>query len=69
MLFTISLIKWLKKVNIAVMWWKNILTKKFVLTKEDNEDFKNDNDYIASDVKVRDHCHITGSCRGSAHRY
>ena len=69
MLFTISLIKWLKKVNVAVMWWKNILTKKFVLTKEDNEDFKNDNDYIASDVKVRDHCHITGSCRGSAHRY
>ena len=43
--------------------------KKIVLTKEDNEDFKNDNDYIATDVKVRDHCHITGSCRGSAHRY
>ena len=28
MQFTILLIVWLKKVNIAVTWWKNILTKK-----------------------------------------
>ena len=70
MLFTISLIKRLKKVNIAVMYvMEKHFNKKIVLTKEDNEDFKNDNDYIATDVKVRDHCHITGSCRGSAHRY
>ena len=41
--------------------------KEFVMTKEDNEDFKNsakcwicDNDYIGNDVKVRYHCHITG---------
>ena len=27
-----------------------------------------DNDYIDTDVKVRDHCHITGKYRGSAHR-
>ena len=45
------------------------------MTKEDNEDFENstkcliyDSDYIDSDVKVRDHCHITGKYRGSAHR-
>ena len=45
------------------------------MTKEDTEDFENstkclicDNDYIDSDVKVRDHCHITGKYRGSAHR-
>ena len=37
------------------------------MTKEDNEDFKNsskcsirDNDFIDIDVKVRDHCPITG---------
>ena len=37
-----------------------------VMTK-DNEDFENptkcwvcDNDYINGNVKVRDHCHITG---------
>ena len=36
------------------------------MTKEDNEDFKNstkcwicDNDDIDTDVKVRDHCHIS----------
>ena len=48
---------------------------KLVMTKEDNEDFENstkcwicDNDYVDGDVKVRDHCHITGKYRGSAHR-
>ena len=24
--------------------------------------------YIDNNVKVRDHCHITGKCRGSVHR-
>ena len=45
------------------------------MTKEDNEGFENstkswncDNNYIDGDVKVRDHCHITGKHRGSAHR-
>ena len=46
-----------------------------MMAKEDNEDFKNstkcwicDNDYVGNDVKVRDHCHITGKYRRSAHR-
>ena len=46
---------------------KKHFNKEFVMTKEDNEDFKNstkcwicDNGYIDNDVKVRDHCHITG---------
>ena len=49
--------------------------KELVATKEDNEDFENstkywicDNDYVDGDVKVRDHCHITGKHRVSAHR-
>ena len=45
------------------------------MSKEDNEDFENctkcwifDNDYIEGDVKVKDHCHMTGKYRVSAHR-
>ena len=40
--------------------------KEVVMTKEDNEDFENStkcwicyNDYINTDVKVSDHCHVT----------
>ena len=50
---------------------KKYFNKELVMTKGDNEDFENstkcwncDND---SDVKVRDHCHITGKYKGSAH--
>ena len=45
------------------------------MTKEGNENFKistkcwiYDNVYIDGDVKLRDHCHISGKYRGSAHR-
>ena len=54
---------------------KKHFNKEFVMTKEGNEDFENstkclicDNDNGHRDVKVRDHCHITGKYRGSAHR-
>ena len=54
---------------------KKHFNKELVMTKEDNENFKNctkcwicQNDYVDNDVKVRDHCHITRKCRGSAHR-
>ena len=50
--------------------------EELVMTKQDNENFKNstkcgicDNDYIGNDVKVRDHCHNTGKYRGCAHRH
>ena len=42
------------------------VNKELVMTKEDNEDFKNstkrwicDNDYVDNNAQVRDHCHIT----------
>ena len=54
---------------------KNHFNKELLMTKQDNEDFENstkcwicDNDYIDNDVKVKDHCHITGKYEGSVHR-
>ena len=54
---------------------KKYFNKELVMTKEDNEDFESstkcwvwDNDFIDGDVQVRDHCHISGKYRGSAHR-
>ena len=54
---------------------KKNFNKELVMTKRDNENFKNptncwicDNDYVDNNVKIRDHCHINGSYRGSAHR-
>ena len=54
---------------------KKHFNKVLVMTKEDNENFKNcnkcwicDNNYIYNDAKVRNHCHITGKYRGYAHR-
>ena len=43
---------------------KKYFNKELVMTKEDNENFKNsskcwicDTDYVDNDVKVRDNCH------------
>ena len=54
---------------------KEHFNKELVMTKEDDENFENStkcwiigNAYVDGDVKVRDHCHITGKYRGSAHR-
>ena len=54
---------------------KKHFNKELMMTREDNEHFKNttkcwlcDNYLIDTDVKVRDHCHITGKYRGSAYR-
>ena len=51
---------------------KKKFNKELMMTKKGNEDFENstkywicDNDYIDNDVKVRDHCHITGKSRSS----
>ena len=54
---------------------KKHFNKELVMTIGNNEDSNNstkfwvfNNDYIDNDVKIRDHCHITGKYRGSAHR-
>ena len=54
---------------------KKHFNKELVIIKKDDEHFENsikcwicDNGYDDGDVKVKDHCHITGKYRGSAHR-
>ena len=54
---------------------KKYFNKEIVITKEDNEDFKNStkfwicaNNYVDNVVKVRDHRHITRKYRDSTHR-
>ena len=47
--------------------------KELVMTKEDNKKSSTkcsiyDNAYVDNDVKVKDHCYITGKYRGSVHR-
>ena len=70
--FTISMIKESKHSSDVM---KKHFNKELVMTKKDNEDFENstkcwicDNVYADVNVKVRDHCHITGKYRGSAQR-
>ena len=54
---------------------KKNFNKELVVIKEDNEDLKkstncwiSSNDYVDNDVKQRNHCHVTGKYRWSAHR-
>ena len=53
---------------------KKHVNRELTMTKGDDEDFENstkcrifNSDYVDGKVKVRDHCHITGKHRGSAH--
>ena len=54
---------------------KENFNKDLIMTKKDNEYFKNstkcsicDNVYVKDGVKVRDLCHVTEKYRGSVHR-
>ena len=53
---------------------KKHFNKELMITKKGNEDFENftkfwicGNIYVDDDVKVKDHCRMTGKYRGSAH--
>ena len=61
----------IKLENKMAFYFKNT-NKDIIMTDNDNEDFENDNicrfcEKIIESDKVRDHCHLTGSYRGSAH--
>ena len=62
-----------------VKYCKKVMKKEFnkplIMTKEDEEKFLKANEchicnkkYTDKDIRVRDHCHITGKYRGSAHQ-
>ena len=62
-----------------VKYCKNIMKKEFNkplrMTKEDEDKFQKANEcyicnkkYTNEDIRVQDHCHITGKYRGSAHQ-
>ena len=71
--------KFMEKMLKEVKYCKNIMKKHFdkplKMTKDDKEKFEKakechicDKKYTEKDIRVRDHCHITGKYRGSAHQ-
>ena len=65
MLFTITLIVWLKKTSIWQRTCDNLKDDEYF--KYSTKCWICDNDYIERDVKVRDHFYITEFYRSSAH--
>ena len=71
--------KFIENMLEEVNWCKSKMKKHFnkplKMTKEDEKDFQKaikchicDQQYTDKDIRVRDHCHITGKFRGSAHQ-
>ena len=69
----------MEKMIEEVDWCKSIIKKYFnkalVMTEKNKLDFESSNychickkRYSEEDIRVRDHCHITGNYRGSAHQ-
>ena len=71
--------KFMENMLEEVNWCKSTMKKHFnkplKMTKENETDFQKaakchicDKPYMDKDIRVRDHCHITGKFRGSAHQ-
>ena len=71
--------KFMENMLEEVNWCKQTMEKRFkkplIMTKENETDFQKaikchicDIKYTNKDIRVRDHCHITGKFRGSAHQ-
>ena len=71
--------KFMENMLEEVDWCKSIMKKHFnkplKMTEENEIDFQKatkchicDQQYTDKDIRVRDHCHITGEFRGSAHQ-
>ena len=71
--------KFMEAMLEEVKYCKKVMKKEFnkplKMTKDDEKDFKKANkchicekEYYKTDVRVRDHCHITSQYRGSAHQ-
>ena len=65
----------LEEVKYCEKIMKKEFNKPLRMTKDDEEEFQKaqechifDKKYIDKDIRVRDHCHITGKYRGSAHQ-
>ena len=65
----------LEEVKYCKKVMKTFFNKPLKMTKEDEKEFEKakechicDKKYTEKDIRVRDHCHITGKYRGSAHQ-
>lgn len=66
----------LKEIAYCKYMMKKYFNKPLKMTPSDEEQFQKvskchicDKEYIDDDIRVRDHCHVTGKYRGSAHQY